>query len=187
MIDMSRYEVRIAGFGGQGVVTAGYVLGQSACLFDGKNATMTQSYGPEARGGACNSEVVISDEDIDFPKVVKPDLLVAMSQEAYLLYWNDVKDGGTVILDEDLVTPTEEVKGIKYYKSPATRTAEELGNRIIANVVMLGTITAITEVVSFEAMRKAVAARWPRFSELNLKALKKGMEIGRQLLEAGDK
>lgn len=184
---MTRYEVRIAGFGGQGVVTAGYVLGQSACLFDGKNATMTQSYGPEARGGACRSEVVISDEEIDFPKVIKPDLLVAMSQEAYLLYCDDVKEGGTIIIDEDLVAPTEETEGIKYYKSPASRTAEELGNRIVANVVMLGAITVIARVVSVEAMRKAVAARWPRFSELNLKALGKGVEIGRQLLEACDR
>lgn len=180
---MARYEVRIAGFGGQGVVTAGYVLGQSACLFDGKNATMTQSYGPEARGGACRSEAVISDTAIDFPKVVKPGLLVAMSQEAYLLYHEDVKEGGTIILDEDLVSPSEEKKNIKYYRIPATRTAEALGNRIVANVVMLGSVVSLTRMVSEEAMKKAVEARWPRFSELNLKALKKGMALGRQLLE----
>ncbi len=178
-----RYEVRIAGFGGQGVVTAGYVLGQSACLFDGKSATMTQSYGPEARGGACRSEVVISDDVIDFPRVVKPDLLVAMSQEAYLLYYDDVKDGGSIILDEDLVSPVEGENEVKYYKTPATRTAEALGNRIVANVVMLGAIVSLTKVVSVEAMKNAVEARWPRFSELNLKALEKGIEMGRQALE----
>jgi len=174
---MARFEVRIAGFGGQGVVTAGYVLGQGACLFDGKNATMTQSYGPEARGGACRSEVVISDEAIDFPKVAKPDVLVAMSQEAYLLYCDDVKDGGTIILDEDLVSLEEKKKGIKYFKVPATQIAEQLGNRIVANVVMLGAVTGLTQVVSVEAMEKAVKARWPKYSELNLKALEKGIEL----------
>jgi 2-oxoglutarate ferredoxin oxidoreductase subunit gamma len=179
---MSRFEVRIAGFGGQGVVTAGYVLGQGACLFDGKNATMTQSYGPEARGGACRSEVVVSEEEIDFPRVVKPDLLVAMSQEAYLLYRDDVKDGGTIIADEDLVSPTEESEGVRYFRAPATRTAEALGNRIVANVVMLGVVAAVTKIVSVGAMKKAVEARWPRFSELNLKALERGIEMGLQLL-----
>lgn len=175
---MARFEVRIAGFGGQGVVTAGYVLGQSACLFYGKNATMTQSYGPEARGGACRSEVVISDEEIDFPKMVKPDVLVAMSQEAYLLYCDDVKQGGTIVFDEDLVSLQEKEKDVRYFKVPATQIAEQLGNRIVANVVMLGAITALTRVVSVEAMKKAVEARWPRFTELNLKALEKGVELG---------
>jgi 2-oxoglutarate ferredoxin oxidoreductase subunit gamma len=179
---MARFEIRIAGFGGQGVVTAGYVLGQSACLFAGKNATMTQSYGPEARGGACRSEVVVSEDDIDFPKVVKPDLLLAMSQEAYLLYHEDVKDGGIIILDEDLVSLTDAREGIEYYKIPATRTAEELGNRIAANVVMLGAIVSLTKAVSLKAMKSAVEARWPRFTGLNLKALEKGYELGRQLL-----
>ena len=180
---MSRYEVRIAGFGGQGVVTAGYVLGQSACLFDGKNATMTQSYGPEARGGACRSEVVISDEKIDFPKIIKPDLLVAMSQEAYLLYHDDVKKGGTIILDSDLVSPTKENSDIKYYMTPATRSAEELGNKIVANVVILGSLVSLTKVVSEEAMKRAVETRWPRFTELNLKAFETGLKLGHQLIK----
>jgi len=175
---MARFEVRIAGFGGQGVVTAGYVLGQSACLYDGKNATMTQSYGPEARGGACRSEVVVSDEEIDFPKIIEPDVLVAMSQEAYQLYCHDVKSRGTIIFDEDLVSPYEKKKGIKYFEVPATRIAEQLGNRIIANVVLLGAITSLTKVVSVEAIKKAVEARWPKFTELNLKALEKGIELG---------
>jgi len=180
---MTRFEVRIAGFGGQGVVTAGYVLGQGVCLFDGKNAIMTQSYGPEARGGACKSEVVVSDEEIDFPKVVKPDILVAMSQEAYLLYCDDVKDGESIILDEDLISLKEKKEGIKYFKIPATRIAEQLGNRIVANVVMLGALTAITQIASVEAMKKAIKATWPRFAELNIKALEKGIETSRELLK----
>ncbi len=165
------------------MVTAGYVLGQGACLFDGKNATMTQSYGPEARGGACRSEVVVSEEEIDFPKVVKPDLLVAMSQEAYLLYCDDIKEGGTIITDEDLVSMTGEREGVVYCRVPATMTAEALGNRIVANVVMLGVVTAVTKIVSVGAMKKAVEARWPRFSELNLKAFERGIEMGLQLSE----
>lgn len=142
---------------------------------------MTQSYGPEARGGACESEVIISNEAIDFPKVVQPDVLVVMSEEAYLLYNNDIKDGGTIILDEDLVPIKEKKDNVKFYKVPAARIAEQLGNRVVANVVMLGALIALTQAVSAEAMKETVRARWPKFAEINLRALEKGMEKGREL------
>lgn len=172
-----RYETRIAGFGGQGVVTAGYILGRAACLFDKKNATQTQSYGPEARGGACTSEVVISEDLIDYPKVIKPDVLVAMSQEAYSQYYQDVKDGGIIILDKDLVSVENRRKDVRYYEIPSTAVAEQLGNKIVANIVMLGTLVALTGVVSKEAIRQSVEDRFPKQAELNLRALEEGRNL----------
>jgi len=175
---MARYEIRIAGFGGQGVMTAGYILGQAACLFDGKNAAQTQSYGPEARGGACASEIVISKDPIDYPKVIKPDVLVAMSQEAYLEYCGDIKDGGLIILDKDLVSVEDRRRGVRYTEIPSTAVAEELGSKVVANIVMLGSLVSLTGVVSREAIMRSVKERFPKHAELNLSALEKGMELG---------
>ena len=174
---MPRHEIRISGFGGQGVVTAGYILGQAACLYDGKNVTQTQSYGPEARGGACTSEVVISDDAVDYPKVVKPEVLVAMSQEAYLRYCEDIKDGGLIILDKDLVSVGNRRRGVRHFEIPSTATAEELGNKIVANIVMLGALVGLTDVVSREAIKRSVEARFPKQAELNLRALQQGMKL----------
>jgi len=175
---MARYEIRIAGFGGQGVMTAGYILGQAACLFDGKNAAQTQSYGPEARGGACASEIVISKDPIDYPKVIKPDVLVAMSQEAYLEYCRDIKDGGLIILDKDLVSVDDRRRGVRYTEIPSTAVAEKLGSKVVANIVMLGSLVALTGVVSREAIMRSVKERFPKHAELNVSALEKGMELG---------
>jgi len=172
-----RYETRIAGFGGQGVVTAGYILGRAACLFDKKNATQTQSYGPEARGGACTSEVVVSEDLIDYPKVIKPDVLVAMSQEAYSEYYQDVKEGGIIILDKDLVSVEKRRKDVRYYEIPSTAVAERLGSKIVANIVMLGTLVASTGVATKEAIMKSVQERFPKQAELNLRALDEGMKL----------
>ena len=172
-----RHETMIAGFGGQGVVTAGYILGRAACLFDKKNVTQTQSYGPEARGGACTSEVVISEDLIDYPKVIKPDVLVAMSQEAYSECCQYVKEGGIIILDKDLVSVDNKRKEVRYYEIPSTAVAEHLGSKIVANIVMLGTLVALTGVVSKEAIRKSVEERFPKQAELNLRALEEGMKL----------
>jgi 2-oxoglutarate ferredoxin oxidoreductase subunit gamma len=180
---MTKHEVRIAGMGGQGVVTAGYILGKSACLHDGKNAIMSQSYGPEARGGACKSEVVISDGEIDYPKVVQPSVFVVISQEAYSRYCDDICEGGTIILDEDLVTPGEMKEGVRYFRVPATRIAEQLGNKVVANVVMLGAFQGLTGIVSMDSVKKAVTEMWPRFTELNIRALERGRESGERLLK----
>ena len=125
-----RKDIRIAGFGGQGIILAGIVIGKAAALHDDLFAVQTQSYGPEARGGASKTEVVISDEEIDYPKVQNPDILVAMSQEALMAYLDDLKDGGILIIDPDMIneeTIKEFIKEhqIKLYKAPATRTAEE--------------------------------------------------------------
>ncbi|GAG64282.1 unnamed protein product [marine sediment metagenome] len=157
--------------------SAGFVLGQ-ACLFDRKNATQTQSYGPEARGGACHSDVVISDDDIDYPNIIKPDILVVMSQDAYNKYVNDLKKGGILIIDSKLVEQRISDPTIKIYEMPLTETAEKnLGNSIVANVVMLGALIAVTNIVSTESLKKSIVKRWPRFVELNFRAFQKGMDL----------
>ena len=127
-----RQEVRIGGFGGQGVIMTGIVIGKAASLFDGKNAVQTQSYGPEARGGASKTEVVISDEPIDYPKVQAPDIFIAMSQTALMKYKDDLKEEGILIIDPDLVNEDDIAdfvadKKIKLFRAPATRTATHDG------------------------------------------------------------
>jgi len=170
-----RHEIRLAGFGGQGIVLAGHLLGKAAALYDDKNAVQTQSYGPEARGGACATEIIICDDDVDFPEVDRADYQVIMSQEAFTKYGPLVKEGGVVILDGGLVqTDTE---GDRVYRGAFTRLAEELGNRIVANVVMLGYLTAVTGVVSREAMEQAIRTTVrERVIDLNLRAFSQGFE-----------
>ena len=182
-----RKEIRIAGFGGQGVILAGIVIGKAAALYDGIHAVQTQSYGPEARGGASRTELVISDEEIDYPKVLKPDIFVAMSQEALIAYLDGLKDGGTLIVDPDMINeedilPFIKEHNIKLYKAPVTRTADEkIGMRIVANIVMIGAITRITKVVSEEAARKAVAESVPPGTEdINLSAFEAGAALANE-------
>jgi 2-oxoglutarate ferredoxin oxidoreductase subunit gamma len=175
-----RVEVRFAGFGGQGIIKSGIIVAAAASIHENKNAVQTQSYGPESRGGACKSEVVISEEDIDFPKVVEPDVLVVMSQAAYNDYAEDVKSGGTVILDPDMIPREKSLKNFKVYRVPATKIAEELGRRIVANIVMLGAFTAITELLDEKALKESVKENIPRGTEeLNLAAFDKGFEYGK--------
>jgi len=182
-----RKEVRIAGFGGQGVILAGIVIGKAAALYDGLQAVQTQSYGPEARGGASRTELVISDEEIDYPKVHHPDIFVAMSHEALLAYLDGLKPGGILIIDPDMVIEDEissfiTEHNIQVYHAPATRTADEkVGLRIVANIVMIGAITGFTGIISEEAARKAIAASVPPGTEdKNLSAFKAGMELSRK-------
>jgi len=177
-----RIEIRFAGFGGQGIIKSGIIVASAAAVHSEKNAVQTQSYGPESRGGACKSEVVISEESIDFPKVVDPDILVLMSQHAYNEYADSVKAGGIVILDPDMIPHEKELENVKVYRVPATRIAEELGKKIVANIVMLGAFTAITEVLSGEAVKKSIIENIPKGTEeLNLKAFEKGYEYGKNI------
>jgi len=178
-----RLEVRVAGFGGQGIIRAGLILAMAASLFEDKNAVQTQSYGPESRGGSCKSEVVISDEEIDFPKALEPDVLLVMSQAAYTRYADALKNGGTLIFDPYMIPQQKENSKIRVYPVPATSMAEEMGKTIFANVIMLGALTAITTLVSGEAMKKAILSNIPKGTEkLNLEAYEKGYEYGRKLL-----
>jgi 2-oxoglutarate ferredoxin oxidoreductase subunit gamma len=158
------------------------VLGEAVSLVEKKECVQTQSYGPEARGGATKSELVIDDEEVDYPKVQEPDVFVAMSRAAYLEYIDGLKEDGILILDEDLV----EVEGdlpdtVKIYKIPATRIADvEVGVKQSTNVVMLGALTAITGVVSLEGLKQQIIDRWPRFKETNLKAFELGVKAGKE-------
>jgi len=179
-----RLEIRIAGFGGQGVIRAGLMLAMAASIYSERNAVQTQSYGPEARGGACKSEVVISDAEIDFPKVTKPDILVTMSQEAYSRHVDTLKKGGILFLDPDLIPKPKATPDIRVFKVPATKIAEELGKAIVANVVMLGALTSITNVITAEAIKEAILSNIPKGTEkMNLMAFEKGYEFGKRLLE----
>ena len=175
---MARHEVRIAGFGGQGIVLSGIVLG-TAAMYGDKFSTQVQSYGPEARGGACKSEVVISDEKISFPMVTTPDFFIALSQEALDRYIADLPAGKTLIVDEDLVKKIPERKGIRIHRLPMTRIADrKVKNRTYTNVVMLGAVTGLTSLVSREAMRKAVEDTVPKATiEKNLAALEEGFAL----------
>ena len=175
-----RAEVRIGGFGGQGIILAGYILGRAAAVHSGRNAVMAQSYGPESRGGACQTEIVIADGEITYPRVAAPSVVVTMSQEAYRKYGASRPDGCRLIVDEDLVTPDAGDASDAVLRAPATRLAEGLGKRIAANIVMLGYLCGATEVVSLDALREAVAASVPKGSEeLNLQAVQVGYDAAR--------
>ena len=168
-------EVRISGFGGQGIVLAGVVLGRAAAVYEEYNAVQTQSYGPEARGGASRSDVIISDEEIMYPYVREPDYLVAMSQEAYDKYAPEVKEDGLVVYDSTLVEPHRD-DDVEHVGVPATKLAEEeLGRRIVANMVILGALRELTDLVSEEALKRAVEdAVPPGTEEINVKAVELG-------------
>lgn len=181
---MSRYEVRIGGFGGQGVVTMAVIAGETASLYDKKYVVQTQSYGPEARGGASKSEIVISDEEVDFPKVQTPDVFVVLSRAAYLEYVDGLKDDGILIIDEDLVKIESDIpKTMKVYKIPATRIADkEVGSKQATNVVMLGAFAVITKILSIEGLKARIEEKWPRFVKTNMLALELGMKAGEEAL-----
>jgi 2-oxoglutarate ferredoxin oxidoreductase subunit gamma len=176
-------EIRFSGFGGQGIIRCGLIAGKALSLFDNKHATMTQSFGPEARGSACSSQLVVSDDRVLYPYISSPEILVSMSQEAYEKYEPELREDGLLLIDKDLVRAKPPRGKIKTYSIPSTRFAEELGNRIIANLVMLGFFTAITSIVSPEAMKKALPGLVPgRFLELNKKAFDKGYEYGKEII-----
>jgi 2-oxoglutarate ferredoxin oxidoreductase subunit gamma len=173
-----RYEIRFSGSGGQGLILAGVIFAEAAAIYDGKNAVQSQSYGPEARGGASKSEVIISEKSIDFPKATSIDLMLALTQEACVKYYKDIKADGTLLVDEDFVTDVP--KGsFRVIRLPIIRTAaEEIGKAFVANIVAIGTIAAITGQVTPEAVEKAVLSRVPKGTEdLNKKALAAGYEL----------
>ncbi|MBI3476865.1 MAG: 2-oxoacid:acceptor oxidoreductase family protein [Acidobacteria bacterium] len=179
-------EIRIAGFGGQGVILSAQVLGKAASIYQGDYATMTQNFGPEARGGACSAQLVLSDKPVLYPYVTQPDVVVIMSQEAYVKFGHDLKSGGTLLIERDLVRVTDLPADTRVYSIPATRLAEELGKRMVLNIVMVGFFTAITDAIDPEAVREAVADSVPAsFRDLNLKAFNKGYDYGKAALAAG--
>lgn len=180
-------DIRFSGFGGQGIIKAGILIGKAASLFDSKFGTLTQSFGPEARGGACSAQVVVDNTPVLYPYIHKPEILVTMSQEAYEKFNGELVPGGTLITDEDLVKAEKFRKDVKVFSIPATRIAEEMGNRIFANVVMIGFFTAVTDVVSAEAVKKALPGSVPdRFIDVNIQAFERGYDFGLGQLKKGN-
>ncbi|MGK2905771.1 MAG: 2-oxoacid:acceptor oxidoreductase family protein [Desulfuromonadales bacterium] len=178
-----RYELRFSGAGGQGLITAGIILAEAASIIEGKNAVQSQSYGPEARGGASKSEVIISDAPIDYPKATIVDACLAMTQEAADKYANGIKEGGILLLDEDFVHRAPQ-GNFTVYRLPITRMAkEDIGREIVANVVALGAVIGLTSVVSKEAGEQAVLRKVPEaFKDLNKKAYNLGYIKGKELV-----
>jgi 2-oxoglutarate ferredoxin oxidoreductase subunit gamma len=175
-------EIRIAGFGGQGVILSAVVLGKAASIYENGFATMTQNFGPEARGGACSAQLVISDSPVLYPYVTRPDIMVIMSQEAYNRFASELRPGGVLIIEEDLVRVSDLKGDLKVYSVPATRFAEELGKRMVLNSVIVGFFTAVTKLLSADSVRKAVADSVPSASrELNLKAFDRGLAYGNSM------
>lgn len=181
---MARIEILIGGYGGQGILLAGWIIGNAA-MHKGYNVTYLPSYGPEARGGKCASRVIIDAErEIDCPLVRRADYLIMMYQEAYNSYIGLLKPGGVLIYDSDLVTIDDRAKKAEVYRVPATRMAEEIGRRIVANIVMVGAFTAISNLVDKETMKNSVIEGIRgRYVDLNMRAFEAGYEYGKKLLE----
>jgi 2-oxoglutarate ferredoxin oxidoreductase subunit gamma len=181
----ARREVMFGGFGGQGIVTAGFITGQAAVVYDGKEATLTQVYGPEARGSACYSGVVVSEEgEISYPYLLAPEIMVIMSQEAYEKFLPQLQQGGVLIVDSTIVKPDKLAEKYRLYKVQATEIAENMGTRIIANVIMLGFLGMIWDAVSVEALQEAVKARVPKkYLDLNIKAFQTGVKLAEEALK----
>lgn len=172
-------EIRLTGSGGQGLILAGIILAESAIL-EGNNAIQSQSYGPEARGGASKAEVIISKEEIDFPKVEQADILLALTQVAMDKYFSTVKEDGILIVDSKIKVP-DDVKVDKIIVAPILDTASEVvGKSMVANIVALGLIQELTNIVSKDYLEKAVLSRVPKGTEeLNKKALLEGYNLAK--------
>ncbi|MCU1235228.1 MAG: 2-oxoglutarate ferredoxin oxidoreductase, gamma subunit [Candidatus Solibacter sp.] len=177
-------EIRIGGFGGQGVILAAVVIGKAAAIFEGGYATMTQSFGPEARGGSSSAQVILSGDPILYPYVANPDILVVMSQEAYTRFSPQLKPGGILITEQELVRIDQAPTGIRMYGVPATRLAEELGRKVVLNIVMVGFFGAVTNMLNPDNLRQAVADSVPpAMQKLNLQAFDKGFAYGAEMIQ----
>lgn len=179
-----RCEVRLSGEGGQGLVLAGKILANAAALHAGMNATQSQSYGPEARGGASRSEVIISDGDIDFPKAINVDVFLALTQKSFDSYRHDVKASAVAIIDSEAVSVTSEVP-FKVVSAPIVSIAtNQLGRALFTNVVALGVVVGVSDIVPVDAVREAIKRIVPKGTEeKNLQAFEYGLEEARKQVE----
>ena len=178
-------EIIVTGFGGQGIVLAGKIIGMAASLGDKLESTLVQSYGPESRGGACCAQVIISSQTIRYPYVKIADILVCMSQSAYEKYIEQLTPEGFLLTDRDLVSPDEDRD---FFSIPATRMAEELGRKMMANIIMVGFTTAVTAMTTRKAAEDAVLASVPKGTEnMNMKAFAKGYDFGVSALKGREK
>jgi 2-oxoglutarate ferredoxin oxidoreductase subunit gamma len=183
---MAKTEIRVGGLGGQGVILSAHIIGKAASIFDDKHATLIQSFGPEARGSACSAQVTVSEDAIGYPYVKNPDILMVMSPDAYAQFAPTLKPGGMLLYEQDLITPDDRMpEGTRAFGVPATRFAEELGRRLVLNIVMVGFFAGVTELVSFEGIKSAVKSSVPKGTEdLNMRALKRGYDYGREVAGA---
>ncbi len=180
-----KIEIRLSGSGGQGLILAGVILAEAAAIYEGKNAVQTQSYGPEARGGSSKSEVIISDGEILYPKTTRLDYLLALNQESCDKYARDLKENGLLLVDSEAV---EHLPPVNVVSLPLVRTArEKVGRAMTTNIVSLGALVGLGNIVSREALRKAVLARVPKGTEeLNLKALELGFQMAEEVKKTMD-
>lgn len=170
-------EIRITGYGGQGVIMMGYIIGKATSIFDNRFSILNQSFGPEARGSACSAQVLVNKDRILYPYLRNNDIMIAMSQEGFDTHYPALKDNGFLVYENDLVKPAKIKKSTKAFSIPSTRLAEEMGRKLVQNVVMLGFFTATTGLVEYEAMKKAVETSVPPGTEeLNLSAFQKGYD-----------
>jgi 2-oxoglutarate ferredoxin oxidoreductase subunit gamma len=175
---MSRKEIRIAGFGGQGVILSGTIVGKAASIYDKGFAALTQSYGPESRGGSCRADIVISDKPVDYPYLVKPEIQIILSQQAYNDFGKNRGKGTILIVDADLVKVDSSQKP-KPLSIPANRMAQELGRPVVANIILMGFLAATSDIVSCEALKKAILDSVPPGTEdFNIKAFELGYNYG---------
>ena len=180
---MDRYDVRLGGSGGQGLILAGKILAEAATIYDGHNAVQTQSYGPEARGGSSKAEVVIKDGEIDYPKAMDLDLLLALTQESSTKFSKDLKDDGILIIDSEMVTEPPE-GNFRIFAAPITSiAAKKVGKIVVTNIVALGILTRLSGIVTEDSMRKAILARVPKGTEeVNMKAFDEGWKAAEEML-----
>ncbi len=179
-------EIIVTGFGGQGIILAGRILGMAASLGDKKESTLVQAYGPESRGGACNAQVIVSDVPIHYPYVKVPDILLAMSQAGYDKFEPLLLKESRLLIDQDLVLNIN--PPCEYFSIPATRMAEKLGNKMMANIIMIGFCTAITEIISIDAAKETVMNSVPKGTEeKNIKAFTQGFDYGKSTLRGKEK
>jgi len=184
MAQATQREVIITGFGGQGIILTGNILGTAATIGDGRHATMTQSYGPEARGGSCSSQVIVSEGEIAFPYAEKPQMVICMSQEGFTKNKDALIPGGLLIWDSDLVEVDELNPAWQCFDVPATRIAEEMGNKMMANIVMLGFVSALSDLVSVESLKNAMLGSVPpKTRDKNLAAFERGREYGLKAMQ----
>jgi len=175
-----RKEVRIVGLGGQGGLLSGHILGKAATIYDHGFAAMTQSYGPEARGGSCTADVVIANEPIAYPYVTSPQVIILLTQEAFAKFANSLSDGTLVIIDPDQVSP-DSTTGLRVLAVPATRMAREMGRAVVANIITLGFLCAVSDLISPEVLRKSVLSTVPKGTEeFNAKAFELGYTFGQE-------
>ena len=175
-----RQAIILSGAGGQGLILAGAILAEAAGVFEEREVVQTQAYGIQARGGASQSSVIISDQQVKYPEVLIPDILLCLSQESYNRYEPRLRDGGILLIDQDLVTPTNQRQSIRMFALPFTAEAEKMDRRILANVIALGALAVITRVVKVESIAKALPRRLP---ERNVPQALTALELGKKLAE----